>query len=417
VSRALTLRTWEVDTVVAGPETRLDGAVLQVAIEDIEHLARPPIAGLDVHIVAPGDAVRVTHVLDVVIPSVKVGGRSSTFPGIVGPATVAGSGITHRLARVGVVAVADLDSLQTHGAVAEGPSLIDMDGSGAAVCPFAAWSNVVLAYTLDPESGVAEADQAVRRLTLEVAILLAGSTIGADEPSRVVELPARGADPALPTIVAILQVGSEGTGNDTLLYGEPLVRAAAQTIDPAELLDGALVNAAYDYAGLRNVTAFYQENALVRELWAEHGIRLNFGGVVMTLAYLDDPEDKRAWAEAAAGLAASLGADGVIMTSYQSGNSHTDVMLTIAACEQRGIRTTAIVSETDSGIVDSVPEADALVSSGNEDELMDPWTPKQVIAPGASRFGSEHPRQRLPIVAYVGAVEQTGGSRVRAVTL
>ncbi len=50
-------------------------------------------------------------------------------------------------------------------------------------------------------------------------------------------------------------------------------------------------------------------------------------------------------------------------------------MLTVQACERRGIRTVAIVCETNGGLTDHVPEADCLVSTGNEDELVDAWTP------------------------------------------
>ena len=65
----------------------------------------------------------------------------------------------------------------------------------------------------------------------------------------------------------------------------------------------------------------------------------------------------------------------MICTTFSSGNSHTDTMLTVRACEAAGIATTALVCETNGGLTDHVPEADCLVSTGNEDELLEPVDP------------------------------------------
>ena len=90
---------------------------------------------------------------------------------------------------------------------------------------------------------------------------------------------------------------------------------------------------------LRNPTIAFQQNALVRSLYREHGHRLRFAGLVLMRGYEQTADDKQRAAEAAAAEAARLGADGVIVTTDAGGNSHTDVMLTVRACEQAGIRT------------------------------------------------------------------------------
>ena len=68
-----------------------------------------------------------------------------------------------------------------------------------------------------------------------------------------------------------------------------------------------------------------------------------------------------------------LGAQVAIVTADVSGtggNNTIDFMQTIKACEQLGLRTVAILQESgnpdgsDPTVVDSVPEADALVSVG-----------------------------------------------------
>ena len=101
----------------------------------------------------------------------------------------------------------------------------------------------------------------------------------------------------------------------------------------------------------------------------------------------------------------------MICTTFSSGNSHTDTMLTVRACEQAGIATTALVCETNGGLTDHVPEADCLVSTGNEDELVDPWIPETVIGSvSAARVG-----EPVPTWAYVAACVETGDAAWTAV--
>ena len=162
---------------------------------------------------------------------------------------------------------------------------------------------------------------------------------------------------------------------------------------------------------MRNVTASYQDSSLIRSLLAGHGERLRFAGVILALGYLDTAFEKQRSAMLSARLAESLGADGVVCTTFSSGNSHTDTMLTVRACESLGIRTTAIISETNGGLTDHVAEADSIVSVGNEDQLVEPWTPDRVI-------GADEPvraGQPVPTWAYLGACVQTGDMSLTAV--
>ncbi|MBI3327487.1 MAG: hypothetical protein HYZ81_12400 [Nitrospinae bacterium] len=63
-----------------------------------EAIAEPrAIADLEVHLAHPGESCRIVHVLDAVAPMVKIQGRSTVYPGFLGPAIPAGSGRNHRL--------------------------------------------------------------------------------------------------------------------------------------------------------------------------------------------------------------------------------------------------------------------------------------------------------------------------------
>jgi hypothetical protein len=86
-------------------------------------------------------------------------------------------------------------------------------------------------------------------------------------------------------------------------------------------------------------------------------------------------------------------------------------MLTVQACERGGIGTVALVCETNGGLTDHVAEADCLVSTGNEDELVDAWTPERVIGgEDGARVG-----ERVPAVHYLGGLAETGDARWTAV--
>jgi glycine reductase len=209
----------------------------------------------------------------------------------------------------------------------------------------------------------------------------------------------------------VLQVASEGPLLDTFLDGEPLGAFEPRVLDERVLWEGRLANGAYDWPGVRNVTAAYQDLALLRELRARHGRSLRFAGIVLAPGYLDGADQKRRAAAASAELVTSLGADGVVCTTFSSGNSHTDTMLTVQACERRGVGSVALVCETNGGLTDHVPEADCLVSTGNEDELVDAWVPERVIGARArARVG-----ERVAAVHYLSGLGQTGDARWTAV--
>ena len=178
---------------------------------------------------------------------------------------------------------------------------------------------------------------------------------------------------------------------------------------------GALTAGQYDWAGVRNPTYFDQRSDLLLRLLRAHGSRIDLRGVVLTLAYLPSAFEKQRMAMMAARLAQQLGAQGAILTTFSSGNSHTDTMLTCRACERLGIRTVTLVAETNAGLTDHVPEADAIVSVGNEEELVAEWEPAEVIGGDVMLDGqpAREPRP-LPLVSYLGALSQMGDMRVRA---
>jgi glycine reductase len=360
----------------------------------------PGLRNVEVHVVQPGEAVRLTRVLDAVEPTVKAADPESTFPGALGPVGRAGVGRSHRVDGVAVLASADLSDLGDFPV-----SVVDMHGPAAALSPWSKTKNIVLRFDPDPAASLEEVDRSIRRGTLRIARDLAATTIGS-EPDHVETVTLEEADPTLPAVCVIVQVASEVPGEDTFVYGGPARDVAPLLLDPRESLDGALTNGWYDTAASGNPTYLYQRSALVRSLIASHGKRLRFAGVVVTLGFLNSVEQKEAVATRAAELAHDAGADGAILTTQGLGNSHTDTMLTFRACERLGIRTSAILAE-EGGLTDHLPEADALVSTGNVEEMAPGWLPGDVI-------GGEI--TALRVGAYLGAATELGDSKLRAVS-
>ena len=368
----------------------------------------PELEGVRVDVVRGGEPVRVTHVLDAVEPRIRPDGRPA-FPS----EGKAGEGRTNRLD--GVVVLSCLDFPAEERPLHEQESVVDLSGPGAELTPFAADINVVLTYSAREGLRNEELEAWARATTLSVAEELARPTLDA-EPEQVERFELGPADAGLPSVAALVQLSDLGPLYYQYLYGVPVGSAdLPRAVDPAELLDGAVTCGEYHWAALRNPTIVFQRNALVQALYSEHGRRLRFAGLVLMRGYEQTAADKQRAAAAAAEAAVVLGADGVVITTDAGGNSHTDVMLTVRACEQAGVRTTAIVAEmadpdsTGSGLTDWVSEADSIVSAGNAEELVPAWTPERVLGGDTLLDGAAAAHAGpIPVRNYLGATNQTG---------
>jgi glycine reductase len=376
----------------------------------------PELEGVRVDVVRGGDPVRITHVLDAVEPRIRPDGRAA-FP----TEGRAGEGRTNRLD--GVVVLSCLDFPAEERPLHEQESVVDLAGPGAELTPFAADTNVVLTFGARDGLGNEELEAWARGTTLSVAEELARPTLDAS-PDEVERFELGPVPDALPSIAALVQLSDLGPLYYQYLYGVPVGRTGLpHAVDPAELLDGAVTSGEYHWAGLRNPTIVFQRNALVRTLYREHGRRLRFAGLVLMRGYEQTADDKQRAATAAAKAAVALGAEGAVITTDAGGNSHTDVMLTVRACEEAGVRTTAIVAEmadpgsTSSGLTDWVAEADSIVSAGNAEELVPAWTPARVLG-GEALLDGTHASDAgpIPVRNYLGATNQTGQHALTATT-
>jgi hypothetical protein len=92
-------------------------------------------------------------------------------------------------------------------------------------------------------------------------------------------------------------------------------------------------------------------------------------------------------------------ADAVLVSWLGSGNAFVEVMLTIRACERRGIKTALVTYEyggkdgVDSPLLYYVPEADAVVSTGSRDRWIELPEAEKIIGP----------YEEIRVLSYPGA--------------
>lgn len=426
-ARRLALRTFQVERVAFGERTALDGGSLTIDRDEIATLAGadPAFDGVDVMLVAPRESVRIPQITDVIEPRAKSGGATGVFPGVLSPVEPSGTGRTDRLGGVAVVTAGEVPWLGAKGLFVAHDSVLDMDGPGADLHPYADLNLLVLRLRF--KSGVDHEGY-------ERALLLAGEKV-----ARALALTAREAEPtrvetrelvrpetALPRVAYAYQVQSQGVFLRSRLYGRILDELQPSLLHPNELADGALTSGGLGGHGAKMHTWMHQNNAIVDRLMAGHGSRWDFAGVILHRGHFYLYEDKQRVGLRIAESATLLGAQGVVFTLGGAGNNVTEVMLAIQECERRGIKTVLVTWEhagpdgSDYPLPFAVPEAVGIVSTGNLDEALDLPAMQRVAGAAAIRARPEIGGEPFPIdgaihlerrTSFAGAANPLGFGR------
>jgi glycine reductase len=171
----------------------------------------------------------------------------------------------------------------------------------------------------------------------------------------------------------IYMLQSQGFLRDTFLYGRSVSKLTAIQIHPNEIMDGAIVSGNYVIPSNRNPTYFHLNNPIIRDLYLRNGHDLLFSGLMICNEH-SRLKDKERTAQEAVETLRRLGVDGVVITKEGGGNADTDLMLMCSSCESQGIRAVLIGNEgagadgADPSLAHITPEADAFVTTGNNDE-------------------------------------------------
>ncbi len=127
-------------------------------------------------------------------------------------------------------------------------------------------------------------------------------------------------------------------------------------------------------------------------------------------------EDKERAAQEAVVILKRLGAEGVVITKEGGGNADTDLMLMCGTCESQGIRTVLLGNEgagpdgSDPSLAHITPEADAFVTTGNNDEFVDLDPVEKLIGQGPLPGVTEDlaGKLRIPVSRINGAANLLG---------
>src|SRR5882724_6790690 len=360
-----------------------EGALIDFVQED------PRITDATLAVATPGKKTRVTGIRDIVEPRHKVSGNGQVFPGVLGAVENVGDGRTHRLSGMTVIAAAEYEGTIRAGTTVQRSAILDMSGPGAEISRFSSYLHLVLSFKIAPGLGELDAHSAVQLAEYKVAQRL-GQVTAKLSPVEIATYDLSKKDPALANVMLVQgcitdpQHVHSGVG----YYGLSLRNSMSTFVHPNELFDGAVtVDTTRSGRGYYPTTWDWQNHPLILELYAAHGKSLNFGGVVLQRIRFETSHGKEVGAQNAARLAKAMGADGALVTWIGGGNAFVDVMLTVGACEQNGIKTTLVTYENggkegkDSPVLFYIAEANAIVSTGSLDKVVNLPAMEKIVGP------------------------------------
>jgi glycine reductase complex component B subunit alpha and beta len=398
----LEIADFPVSQIRLGNFHRYQGGTLEVDREDLVRLVlqdrRIHEARFDT--ASPGEPVRITGIRDVTEPRAKFGGGAQVFPGIIGPVQGVGGGLTHRLSGMTVLTTAAYEGTIRAGTGVQRSAILDMWGPGAAASRFGSLAHLVLIMWLRQGLGELDAHGAIQKAELEVAKRLAEITEGlTPEHVEQYQLNDQGPSPRVVLIQGCL-TDSQQPHSGVGYYGLAIRDSLATLIHPNELLDGAVTTNTTRGVAYSPTTWDWQNHPLALGLYrAQAAGRLNFAGVILERISYDTFHGKEVIAHNTAQLAAQLGTDAALVSWLGSGNAFVEVMLTIRACEQRGIKTALVTYEyggkdgVDSPLLYYVPEANAVVSTGSRDRWIELPEAERIIGP----------YEEIRVLSYPGA--------------
>ena len=403
----------EVRSIEIGVATQYEQHQLVVGRAQAEALFDDPaLASVRVHTAGPGDRVRIIAPMDVVEPRSK-GPGGGTFPGWMAPINRKRGGDTHVLRGAAVLAAGHLPRNQ------EG--LIDMSGPAAELSPFGQTNNVVIEFDRTDGASWQEAEVAVRRVLLRLAVHLADAAVDA-APDVVEELapPHQPGTPTggLPRVGAITNLQTQGAFKDVFVYGRSMAGSLPTLFDPADIEDGAVVSGQYGHPALRNPTYLHQNHPVVAELRARDRQDLCFAGVVLCPEPVEQA-DKELVSAHAAWLCRAAGFDAAIVTKEGAGNADNDLQMKVDALEAAGVPAVALYAEmsgpdgTGPPLV-AGPRWGSVVSTGNYDQRMK--LPAVERALGGTRLGIADTEAteavEVPVAAILAALSLLGAGRL-----
>ncbi len=399
--------------------TRLEGTSLYMDQAELHQylLEDRRLAGVETHIVHPGENCRFGIVFDILEPRAKEPGSGPDFPGILGPMEVAGQGMTHVLQGTAVTV------LDKEAPIAGG-KVVEMSGEAGEACPYSSLHHLVVIPQVAPGVERHAGLNALRLASVKASVFLARAAAGqAATATEILDLPGpvQSDREALPRIVYIGQIHSRqrvAEVDEQILYGANTIGMVPVLLHPNEWMDGALVTS-YMTRGVE--TYFYQNHPILTELyrWPREG-KITFVGAIATMAGSDNDDRPRKAMLASQQARWVLAADGAVLTKYGGGAPHADMALTAKMCEDLGIRTSVQVEDmsrdrrAESSMLFHYDEVDAIVHVGGQGTSWSVPAVERTIAPTPEVAAALRASQQLEAARICGVASQQGAARIRS---
>ncbi|MDU3336291.1 betaine reductase [Acinetobacter sp. RIT592] len=376
----LEIGNFYVKSIEFSNKTSYENGILRLSKEELLNFIKEDerITDADLHIVNPGEMIRLCPVKEAIEPRVKVDNRA-LFPGFTGDLENCGHGKTHALKDCSVLVVG-----KHWGGFQDG--LIDMGGEGAKYTYFSKIKNIVL--VADTNEDFEKNEQQKKNDALRVAghklAEYIAKCVQELEPEEVEVYELEGITKrsekvnGLPSVVFVMQLQSqmEEDGYNDLTYGWNTNHLVPTLMHPNEILDGAVVSGSFMPCSSKWSTYDIQNAPVIKRLYKEHGKSLNFLGVILSNLNVSLEQKERS-AIYVAQIAKTLGADGAIVAEEGYGNPDADFVGCIVALEDVGVKVVGLTNECTGRDGNSQPlvtldeKLDAIVSCGNVSELID----------------------------------------------
>lgn len=376
----LEIGNFYVKSIEFSNETSYENGILRLNKEELLNFIKEDerITDADLHIVNPGEMIRLCPVKEAIEPRVKVDNRA-LFPGFTGDLENCGHGKTHALKDCSVLVVG-----KHWGGFQDG--LIDMGGKGAKYTYFSKIKNIVL--VADTNEDFEKNEQQKKNDALRVAghklAEYIAKCVQKLEPEEVEVYELEGITKrsekvnGLPSVVFVMQLQSqmEEDGYNDLTYGWNTNHLVPTLMHPNEILDGSVVSGSFMPCSSKWSTYDIQNAPIIKRLYKEHGKSLNFLGVILSNLNVSLEQKERS-AIYVAQIAKTLGADGAIVAEEGYGNPDADFVGCIVALEDVGVKVVGLTNECTGRDGNSQPlvtldeKLDAIVSCGNVSELID----------------------------------------------
>lgn len=335
----LEIESIEIRDLQPGPKTQAKDGCLRVNCKELEELILkdPRIRSVEIHLVSPGQNIRILNLLDVIQPRCKIDRTDADFPGFVGKMQTAGSGRTRSLRGLAVL-VSNPCTNRTENA------LLDMAGPISEMSRYGKMRNVVVAPRIAEGTEERDFENAVKAAGLKTAIYLARGAAGhPPDEVEVYDLDIPHLDRKydnLPRVACYYQLYSPQFDHlkmsDPCFYGTDVRHLMPTVVHPNEILDGGVVG----WLAIKSIDTYsIQNHGVIKELYRHHGKDLIFAGAVCAVANMEPVARSRSACMAANLLKNVLGADGVILVKIIGGLPHIDLALTGEECEKLGVRT------------------------------------------------------------------------------